>query len=107
MAVKKQHRVWVVMHYEIMGVEPHEWVDCVQFHVSSTLAKAEGYIKRSIVDPFSWWQIHPHVVDTDDDEGAEVHYYNYKGRAIRAAPTEQAVKAYRKDRRENPSCYKC
>lgn len=103
MAAKKQNTVGVVMHYEIMGVEPHVYVDSVQFHVSSTLKKAERYIKRCWVCPFSWWQVHPHIVDADGDEGDEVHYYSHKGKALRQAPTKQAIRAYGQDRRRNPT----
>jgi hypothetical protein len=96
--------VWVVMHYEILGIRPCVYVDALQFHVSSTLKRAERYIQQRWVYPFSWWQVHPHVVDgSDPDEGDEVHYYSYNGRPLRRAPTKQAIKAYQRDCREHPT----
>jgi hypothetical protein len=89
--------VWVVMHYEIMGLPESPWVDSVQFHVSSSLDKAEEYIRRAGVAAYSWWQVHPHEVDTADlGEGDEVHYYSHRGARLKAAPTKRAITAYRK-----------
>ena len=103
MAAQKQKTVWVVMHYEIMGAEPHVVVDCVQFHVSSTLKKAEQYIRGRWVYPFSWWQVHPLIVDTDGDESNEVQFFGHRGKPLRKAPTQQAIRAYKQDRLKFPT----
>ena len=67
---KRKRTVWVVMHYEIMGSTKDPRVDALQFHVSSSLAKAAAYIKGCWVDAHSWWQVHPHIVDSENpDEG--------------------------------------
>jgi hypothetical protein len=87
------------MHYEIFGVEPTV-ADCLQAHVSSSLRRAEAYIRDVYVSPFSWWQIHPYVVDNPKDgwldEGAEVHYYSHRGKRLRSAPWQQAIKAWQR-----------
>ena len=72
-------------------------VDSVQFHVSSSLDKAEESIRRAGVAAYSWWQVHPHEVDTADlGEGDEVHDYSHRGARLKAAPTKRAITAYRK-----------
>ena len=97
MAMKqKKTTVWVVMHYEYMF---NEHIDSVQFHVSSSLRKAEKYISESGVMPCSWWQVHPYVVDYNDfwDDGKpEVHYYSHTGKPLRVAPFKRALAAYRR-----------
>lgn len=89
--------VWVIMHYEIM-FDDH--IDCLQFHVSSTRKKAEEYIHKSGVAPYSWWQIHPHQIDhdfkNDSEEGVEVYYYSHTGRLLKSAPQKQAFAAYQR-----------
>ena len=50
---RRKRTVWVVMHYEIMGVPDAHRVDSVQFHVSSSLNKAEESIRSSRVDSHS------------------------------------------------------
>ena len=85
------------MHYEIMF---DEHVDCLQFHVSSSLRAAEKYISDCRVAPYSWWQIHSHVVDHDRvhwcDEGKAVHYYRHTGKPLTSAPIRRAISAYRR-----------
>lgn len=95
----KKPTVWVVMHYEFMRSKREVVVDSMQFHVSSSRRKAEEFIRKGSVDSWSWWQIHPHVVDDDDwwHEGAEVYYYSYRGRPLLYAPFRQAMKAYEKE----------
>lgn len=46
--------VWVVMHYEIDGLPDAPGVDSVQSHVSSSLEKAEEYVRKRRVAPYSW-----------------------------------------------------
>ena len=100
---KKQKKVWVVMHYEILGIPGALHVDCLQFHVASTRKKAEKFIRAMWVYPFSWWQIHPHVVDCDDwlSEGKEVYYYSHRGTPLRFAPVKRAEKAFLRDEEKN------
>jgi hypothetical protein len=94
---KRERTVWVVMHYEIIGVPDDPQVDALQFHVSSSLRKAEEYVRKMWVDAHSWWQVHPHVVDAADcHEGEEVYYYSRRGARLRAAPTGRAITAFRK-----------
>jgi hypothetical protein len=85
------------MHYEIFGLEPTV-VDCLQSHVSSSLRRAEAYIRDVSASSFSWWQVHPYVVDNLKagwlDEGEEVHYYSYRGKKLRSAPWQPAIKAW-------------
>lgn len=100
---QRKRTVWVVMHYEIMGLPGSPRVDSVQFHVSSSLEKAEEYLRGSRVSSHSWWQIHPHVVDSaDSDEGEEVHYYSHRGARLKAAPTKRSIAAYRKYAARHP-----
>jgi len=87
------------MHYEFMGPEsPH--IDSIQFHVSSSLKKAEKYIRSSGVDSHSWWQVHPHPLDADGEEmqteGDKVYYYNYGGTRLKSAPVKRARAAFTK-----------
>ena len=103
---KRNRTVWVVMHYEIMGVPDAPQVDSVQFHVSSSLGKAEAYVRGVHVDAHSWWQVHPHMVDTaDSPEGEEVYFYSHRGTRLRAAPTGRAVAAFRRHAARNPAVY--
>jgi hypothetical protein len=97
--------VWVVMHYEFMGW-PNYRIDSVQFHVSSTLGKAEEYVRTVRVDSHSWWQVHPHVVDaTDFDEGREVHFYSHRGTPLKGAPWTRARAAFLKHVARYPEFY--
>jgi hypothetical protein len=103
---QRKRTVWVVMHYEIMGVPDAPRVDSVQFHVSSSLSKAEEYIRSVQVDAHSWWQVHPHAVDAADfDEEGEVHYYSHRGTRLRAAPTGRAITAFCRHAARHPESY--
>jgi hypothetical protein len=103
---QRKRTVWVVMHYEVMGVPDAPRVDSIQFHVSSSLGKAEEYIRSVQVDAHSWWQVHPHVVDsTDFDEGSEVYYYSHRGTRLKAAPTTRAITAFRRHTIRYPEFY--
>jgi hypothetical protein len=103
---QRKQTVWVVMHYEFMGLAESPWVDSVQFHVSSSLEKAEEYIRSHHTAAHSWWQVHPHVVDTADfDEGDEVYYYSHRWVRLRAAPTSRAFAAFRKHVARHPEWY--
>ncbi|HQR42179.1 MAG TPA: hypothetical protein PLX97_05830 [Gemmatales bacterium] len=94
---KGQHvTVWVIMHYEYFY---DGQIDCLQFHVSSTLKKAEAYMRRLYMAPYSWWQVHSYVIDNDhekdwDDE--QVHFYNNRGKSLKKAPHKQAMRAFEK-----------
>jgi hypothetical protein len=102
----RKRTVWVVMHYEVMGLPDNYRVDSVQFHVSSSRDKAEEYVRRVRVDAHSWWQVHPHVLDAADfAEGEEVYYYSYRGARLRAAPTGRAVAAFRRHVARHPEWY--
>lgn len=98
MLSKRKITVWLIMHYEFMFEGK---LDCLQFHVSSTLKKAEAYVKKSRVMPYSWWQVHRYVVD-DYADSDEVYYYSYLGRRLKKAPHDQALRAFNaaKDRGE-------
>jgi hypothetical protein len=104
---QRKRTVWVVMHYEIMGLPDSPRVDSVQFHVSSSLEKAEEYMRNSRVDTHSWWQVHPHEVDADPfvGEGDEVHYYSHRGTQLTAAPTTRAISAFRRHAARHPERY--
>jgi hypothetical protein len=97
MSKKKTITVWVIMHYEIM-FDDH--IDSLQFHVSSTRKKAEEYIRKGCVAPYSWWQLHPHRLDhdswVDGEEGVEVYYYSHTGKPLKSAPQKQALAAYQR-----------
>jgi hypothetical protein len=98
--------VWVVMHYEIMGLPEWPRVDSVQFHVASTRRRAENYLRRSRACAHSWWQVHPHVVDcTEGGEGGEVYYYSHRATPLKCAPTRRAIKAFRKHADRHPQWY--
>jgi hypothetical protein len=90
MKSKPPSTVWLIMHYEFMFEGK---LDCMQFHVSSTLKKAEAYVKKSGVMPYSWWQVHRYVVDEHGD-GEEVYYYSHQGRRLNKAPHDQALRAF-------------
>jgi hypothetical protein len=103
---KRKRTVWVVMHYEIMGPADVPYIDSVQFHVSSSLKKAEAYVRATWVSAHSWWQVHPHVVDAADfDEGREVHYYSHRARQVQAAPTKRAFTEFSKHVARYPELY--
>jgi hypothetical protein len=93
---RTKQTIWVIMHYEFMGLPQSLYIDSVQFHVSSSLKKAEQYIRDHTVDAHSWWQVHPHVLDADsDDEGNEVHYYySHRGTSLKTPPMKRARAAF-------------
>lgn len=102
----RKRTVWVVMHYEIMGLLGSYRIDSVQYHVSSTLKKAEEYIRGTGVDSHSWWQVHPHVVDAVNfDEGVEVYYYSHRGTRLNSAPMSRAIVAFKKHAARYPEFY--
>jgi hypothetical protein len=103
---RAEQTVWVVMHYEIMGVPDSPHIDSVQFHVSSSLTQAEQYIHGAHVAAYSWWQVHPHVVDASDgDEGTDVCIYSHRGTRLRVPPTVRAITAFRKHVARHPEWY--
>jgi len=100
---QRKRTVWIVMHYEIMGVPESPSIDSVQFHVSSSLETAEEYLRSVRTDSHSWWQVHPHVVDSADfGEGDEVYYYSHRGTRLRAAPSRRSITAFRKHAARHP-----
>jgi hypothetical protein len=100
---QRKRIVWVVMHYEIMGLPESPHVDSVQFHVASTLEKAEEYTQRLETNPYGWWQVHPHVVDNaEEGEGEEVYYFSHRGNRLKAAPIRRAISAFRKHAARHP-----
>lgn len=50
--------------------------------------------------PYSWWQVHPYVIDDDREEGIEVHYYSYRGTKLTKAPHQQAKKAFERAKKK-------
>jgi hypothetical protein len=105
LARNRKQTVWVVLHYEIMGAPDSPRIDSLQFHVSSSLKKAERYIRSTGVDAHSWWQVHPYVLDGDGDEGVEVHYYSHRGTPLKIAPMSRAFIAYAKHVARHPEWY--
>jgi hypothetical protein len=102
---RRKRTVWVVMHYEIMGLPESPRVDSVQFHVSSSLEKAEEYIRKIGTDSHSWWQVHPHAVDFDDFEVGEcdeVYYYSHRETRLKSAPTIRSIAAFRRYTARHP-----
>ena len=55
--LKGRHKVWVVIHCEWFRLYdcPSPNVSELAFHVSSTLAYAERYMRKCIVSSYSWW----------------------------------------------------
>src|SRR5262245_16590315 len=103
---QRKRTVWVVMHYEILGLPEAPHVDSVQFHVSSSREMAQEYVRRTSVASHSWWQVHPHVVDsTDCVEGAEVFYYSHRGTQLSAAPVKRSLTAYRRYAARHPEYF--
>jgi len=99
---KNRKTVWVVMHYEYIRWGGIILVDGVQFHVSSSLKKAEKYLRGAIVFPYSWWQVYPYVLDDDTGtEGETVFYYSHKGTPLRRAPYKRAESAFKRDEGKN------
>ena len=108
MQLRKQ-TVWVVMHYEYIGLPGCPSLDALQCHVSSSRRQAEAYIFRGCVDAHSWWQLHPYVLDAEDgwlDEGNEAYYYSYRGKPLKSAPHKRALAAFRKHVARNPEIYR-
>jgi hypothetical protein len=101
--------VWVIMHYEFMGLPASPYIDSVQFHVSSSLKKAEKYLRSTGVDAHSWWLVHPHVLDAAGDdldtEGNEVYYYSHRGTSLKSAPIGRARIAFQKHTARYPQFY--
>jgi hypothetical protein len=104
---RRKQVVWVAMHYEIMGRPESPYIDSVQFHVSSSFAHAERYIRAMGVDSHSWWQVHPHAVDCppDLDEGDTVHFFSHRGTRLKAAPLRRAMAEFQKHVIRNPDIY--
>jgi hypothetical protein len=111
MSKKKPITVWVIMHYEVFENQ----IDCLQFHVSSSLKKAEAYFRVHHVAPYSWWQVHPYVIDHDITkdgwEGDEVYYYSYRGTKLKKAPFNQVKAAFEREQKKReiltPSISSC
>jgi hypothetical protein len=102
----RKRAVWVVMHYEIMGMPDAHWVDSLQSHLSSSLKNAEKYIRSTGVDSHSRWQVHPHVIDSDDfPEGEEVYFYSHRGTRLKSAPMNRAIAAFAKHVARNHEFY--
>lgn len=97
------------MHYEYMGVPASPHIDCLQFRVASSLKKAEVFIRGVHVDAYSWWQIHPHIIDADRkdwlDEGETHFFYSHRGTPLKAAPFKRARTAWLKHVKANAEFY--
>jgi hypothetical protein len=85
------------MHYEFMGARRSPRLDSVEFHVSSSLRKAEKYVREHHVASHSWWQVHPYLLDDPElVEGREVYYYSHRGTRLKTAPWKRARAAFDK-----------
>jgi hypothetical protein len=94
-------KVYIVLHHEFMGALDDYRVDEMVFFTASSIKKAVALIKRSSVDPWSWWEIQ--VQDLDDHEWPEhVGYYGRRGGKIAKPPYEKCLQLFTKDRRRRP-----
>lgn len=85
----KQSMAWVVTHCEVNGRQGGaRSVSSLAFHVSSSLERAEAFIRArgSGFEQDSWWEIRGFFVDCDDEDLddtaqlADGRYYGYTGR---------------------------
>jgi len=100
---RQKRVVWVLMHYEILGLPDGIHVDSVESHVSSSLAKAEEYIRDMWVEAHSWWQLHPYEIDaTPLEEINKVFYYSHRSTRLTAAPTKTVTRRVTETRGASP-----
>jgi hypothetical protein len=92
---KSNRTVWVVLHCEYMRNPKHQFIDEMLFYVASSLAAAERFIRRSMVDRHSWWEVQRRFLDVeDDDKMPEKHFYSHTGKPRKSPPHKQAMRAY-------------
>src|SRR5436305_546467 len=85
--LRAKTKVWVVIHCEYFQFHDctSPTVDEMAFHVSSTLSKAERYMRGCNMSSYSWWKVQQFGVNENNDEG-QVHYYTHKGLPIESPP---------------------
>lgn len=89
-------KVYLVIHHEIMSSDNHEeQVDPMLFHTASSFPNAIAYIKKSRVEPYSWWEIQEQTID-DFDWPVHVGWFGLRGGKLRKMPIVKAIEIYRK-----------
>jgi len=102
--MSKRHRtVWAIIHCEYMQVtlnpNGQPWMDEMLFHVASSFAHVERYVRTMKTSPHGWWKVERRVVDEQDfdaDYDPETFYFNYQGHPRKNPPHSSALRAYRK-----------
>lgn len=80
----------MVAHCEVVGrKKTNHFISTLPFHVSSTLKRAEAFIKKHPgFDKNSWWEVRGFVVDCKNDDTedrsqiVDVRCYNYLAKPI-------------------------
>jgi hypothetical protein len=88
--------IFLVLHHEIFKRGPNDYIaDDVVLHVASSVKKALVYIKSSIVEPYSWWEIQEQKVDSMEWP-KRIGWYGRRGGKLRCPPFNKAVHMFKK-----------
>ncbi len=92
-------KIFLVLHHEIIERCPNDSIaDPFIVHVASSFKKALAYIKSSLVEPYSWWEIQEQKMD-DMDWPDHVGWYGRRGGQLKRQPFKKAVQVYKKCKR--------
>ena len=84
--------IWVISHCEVFLVPKSYWIDEVVEFTASSKASAERLIRRTKVEPGTWWRLES--VRVDDLEGvAQSFLYSRTGRVIKTQPVRRGYRA--------------
>lgn len=90
-------KVFLVLHHEIMGLPESCRADEMVFFTCTSMKKALESIKKSSVEPWSWWEIQ--VQEMDSLEWPEhVGYYGRRGGKLAKPPYDKCVEIFKKER---------
>lgn len=86
-------RIWVVLHCEVMLTLQGPLVDEAVFFAASSKQSAERLIKRSWVEPGTWWRMECAGLDSIEGTRNPSILYSRAGRVIRTRPFEKGYRA--------------
>jgi hypothetical protein len=92
--------VWIVSHFEYLG--PPYWLDELVSYIARTRARAFRWMRKTLVDPGTWWGIRPFAVEADDASlGPQVLYSGDGSVMKRGYSLQEALRLGRKIRARN------
>jgi hypothetical protein len=90
---RRNPRIWVVLHCEVVLTLQGPLVDEAVFFTASSRKSAERLMKKSWVEPGTWWLLESARLDSIEGTSEPPVLYSRAGRIIRTRPFEKGTRA--------------